>query len=564
MTSFKRLTAALLALLFVCSAHAQTIKSGHVLGNGTASERTATDSPLLSIMQQAGSGLGTGVGTLLGGAASGTGGPLGSVSPAITGTPTAPTAALGTNTTQLATMAAVRAAAPITTHTIYATSFGVVCDGATDNTQALNSFHAAITNGTVAVYPPGMCLFNGGAGGNTITPGALNPLPLASNVKLVFNGATLVYDGGITTQTLYTVGGGAVCTASRWEIDGLQLYSTTVMTAGYGVYVDNICGIQMYYTRVGTYNADLFNGIYAQGTQFLYAFGLAATASNSVCSFAGNTGTQANQSTDTFIYSGTCESGVIGLLLGGNVGGFYADAVDVEPNHLNVRIDQSLVPLCNQQVAFGPEFASDATTGAPNGGISIHDPGCLVAGLVTDIFFHGSWLSTASGTCLAVDSGVGATEPVNIHLENVRMAFCGTGLANSSATAKIIINGGEWHDISGDALDNGAGGPIKIQSMPTMYNNGTDLAGMAPALSSCGSGPTINTTQSWDNSGIFTPQATSCTLTFLAPWHASPACNLTGVGSSTYPFISGVTGALVTFTGLTSGISYLYNCSGLH
>lgn len=55
-------------------------------------------------------GLGTNVATLLSGASSGTGGPAGTISPTFTSTPAAPTAAPGTNTTQLATTAFVAAA----------------------------------------------------------------------------------------------------------------------------------------------------------------------------------------------------------------------------------------------------------------------------------------------------------------------------------------------------------------------------------------------------------------------------------------------------------------------
>ena len=55
-----------LAIASLPAFSAETIKSGHVMGNGAASERTPTDTSLLSVMQQPGSGLGTGVATALG------------------------------------------------------------------------------------------------------------------------------------------------------------------------------------------------------------------------------------------------------------------------------------------------------------------------------------------------------------------------------------------------------------------------------------------------------------------------------------------------------------------
>lgn len=62
-----------------------TIKSGHVLGNGTGSERTATDTPALTVLQQPGSGLGSGVAAALAQALSGSGSLVGAVSPVVTG-----------------------------------------------------------------------------------------------------------------------------------------------------------------------------------------------------------------------------------------------------------------------------------------------------------------------------------------------------------------------------------------------------------------------------------------------------------------------------------------------
>lgn len=79
----KRIAFLLFSLLFVCAAHAQTIKSGHVLGNGTATERSATDTQLMGVMQQPGAGLGAGVANMLGQPSTGTGGPVGANNPTI-------------------------------------------------------------------------------------------------------------------------------------------------------------------------------------------------------------------------------------------------------------------------------------------------------------------------------------------------------------------------------------------------------------------------------------------------------------------------------------------------
>lgn len=62
----RKASAAACVLLLASSASAQLIGSGHVMGNGTASPHAPTDTPLIQIMNQAGSGIGAGVPTVLG------------------------------------------------------------------------------------------------------------------------------------------------------------------------------------------------------------------------------------------------------------------------------------------------------------------------------------------------------------------------------------------------------------------------------------------------------------------------------------------------------------------
>ena len=77
---------AALAVAGTASSYAdETIKSGHVLGNSTSAERKPTDTSLLGVMQQPGSGLGSGVATAIAQPVTGSGGLVGSVSPTITG-----------------------------------------------------------------------------------------------------------------------------------------------------------------------------------------------------------------------------------------------------------------------------------------------------------------------------------------------------------------------------------------------------------------------------------------------------------------------------------------------
>ncbi|TDX61912.1 hypothetical protein EDE12_11213 [Methylosinus sp. sav-2] len=74
----KCLLASALALAFAMSlalsaGRAQTIGSGHVLGNGTSTPSSPTDTPLMNVMSQPGSGLGSGIAAALGLPANGAG-----------------------------------------------------------------------------------------------------------------------------------------------------------------------------------------------------------------------------------------------------------------------------------------------------------------------------------------------------------------------------------------------------------------------------------------------------------------------------------------------------------
>ena len=79
----KRIIAAAIILGACLPAFADTIKSGHVLGNGAATESAPTDTSLINVMNQSGSGLGANVATGLAQTATGTGGPVLGTSPTI-------------------------------------------------------------------------------------------------------------------------------------------------------------------------------------------------------------------------------------------------------------------------------------------------------------------------------------------------------------------------------------------------------------------------------------------------------------------------------------------------
>jgi hypothetical protein len=240
---------------------------------------------------------------------------------------------------------------------------GVKCDAATDDAAMLNAFFASVTANTSIAMPQGAtCVFK-----EPIT------LPQVNNIIIYGNGATLSYQGSATTGNLVTWGTTlGACSASVETIRDLNIASTTVMTGGDGFRLNDICELTISNVTVGAFftNANFYNGIHINGGGVIHANFLTARGSNACEVINGDTTVQL---TDAFHLHIDLVGCGYGLLIGGNCGGCYWDNADVDGNSVaNVRIDQSQVPVHNNQFRFGPNFASD---GGPPIGIDIEDTG---------------------------------------------------------------------------------------------------------------------------------------------------------------------------------------------
>lgn len=150
MMLLKRSTAAAVcALLLAFPASAQVIGSGHVIGNGTGSLAAPTDTPLIQVMNQSGSGLGSGVATALGVAAGASGGFI-----PTTGTMT-PGDCVSVATGPKLVDAGI-ACGGGTKAFLHSKDFGATGNGTTNDTAALQSWVAACqTSGQVCWLDPG-------------------------------------------------------------------------------------------------------------------------------------------------------------------------------------------------------------------------------------------------------------------------------------------------------------------------------------------------------------------------------------------------------------------------
>ena len=145
-------------------------------------------------------------------------------SPAFTGTPTAPTAAEGTNTTQIATTAFVKTAVDSATaglagamHYIGVTTTAIT-DGSTTSTISINSENVTAATGDVVIYGSKEFVFNGASWAELGDPsnyilkvtGETGEVPkFDANGNLESTGFTLgtsVPANAVFTDTTYTIG----------------------------------------------------------------------------------------------------------------------------------------------------------------------------------------------------------------------------------------------------------------------------------------------------------------------------------------------------------------------
>jgi hypothetical protein len=158
-------------------------------------------------------------------------------SPAFTGTPTAPTAATSTNTTQLATTAFVRNASLI--RYVYVSDYGAVGDGTTDDTTALTNFinHAIANPGVPHVLGPLRYKITSAL--PTISTSGVIILGSGSDIHdngSVLSGTVIVYAGsaGATMLSVASVGGAAQ-RVSNVQIVGVGFDCNSL--AAYGLYI---------------------------------------------------------------------------------------------------------------------------------------------------------------------------------------------------------------------------------------------------------------------------------------------------------------------------------------
>ena len=350
-------------------------------------------------------------------------------------------------------------------------AFGAKCDGATDDTTALQNWAAAATDGAHLVVP-GTCLFTGQIA-----------FALAYGVTVEGPG-TLIYAGTSTTldpivqigQRNFSNG----CAAVSWRIKNITVLSNTVMTAGDGLRISDACQTEIEGLTVGGTlghtNTNFYNAAHYDGGNSVHTRGYSFSSSGAALAINGDTNL-ARQFTDPMFLHGLITGASVGLHICGGVGGFEADMTSDLGNGSNVLIDRTCVALANNQMFFGPQFASDTTSGGAGIGVHMSDPG----GSGTMIIYKG-WLASATNQCFLFDAGTpdNPSIPPQVDFSGARIGNChaptasnGTGVENQSVYADMSVAGGRFFTSQGGkpTIYNVSGAPpIAVQAVKVDAN----------------------------------------------------------------------------------------------
>lgn len=277
---------------------------------------------------------------------------------------------------------------------VYASAYGAKCDGSTDDTAALSAFFASFHSNMNAILPAGQCIFK-------------SALAMTSNLTNVsFRGSTtrLTYAGSSTTTNMLTLGQTVNgCSLNHWVLQDFYVDSTTTMTNGLALTINDMCASTMRNVGAGDINQanTLWNGVYLHGGNSITWDG--CPGMEALLEAVIISGDSSVQMTGPQL-QGACYviGATIGLNIGGNVGGITIPDWDFLENQTNVKISQDFIAVPNLQVFFGSVAALDITTGGANLDLDIADAGSANSLLM----LSGTWVASSLGDCVKFETGV--------------------------------------------------------------------------------------------------------------------------------------------------------------
>lgn len=335
------------------------------------------------------------------------------------------------SSSKVATDAFVRANV-VTPTPITPQSFGAKCDGSTDDSTALQNWLNALGTGLGGVIPgsPQPCMFQTALIG-----------PITNGVSIIGAGvgaSELRYNGASTTTSALTFGTPTgSCSVSSLTLNNFLLSSSTHMTAGSALILNDVCGGRINIAvenNAGGAFGNWWNGMTVAGGNQIYVSNSVFTGQHfPVFAFGDSSSHSSTPLVDFRISGGIAIGGLAGINIGGNAGGTTIDGIDVLGNQTELKISQDGVGIPNGGTVVGPTTFLDATNGGLGRDIDIEDAGDSSSSLR----ITGASIASAGGTCFYIATDV----TYYINWTGGDLINCQTdGISQNSINTFISIN----------------------------------------------------------------------------------------------------------------------------
>ncbi len=323
------------------------------------------------------------------------------------------------------------------------TDFGAACNGATDDTTAIQNWLNKAVPGVHLVAPAGTCLFS-----SPLTITAVNQLTVsgAGPTATIFK-----YSGASTTADLITFGTNSSGGVYGDRFNNFSIRSSTTMTGGYAFHIhalfdgvlDNVWADDVNEGGSGP----LCGGLWLDGASsvdVLNASGFSKQNCGDGIRVNAAQGASAELRIVGGAIGGAISSGTVsgfanGLHMAGGFGGMRCDQSDIHNNTVGVLIDNAVTASANREFDQGSTCAIDTMGTA---GVIVND--AYASGGTVDL--AGWEASTVAGHGIVIESwSAGDVEIRGDKIYN----NCGSGIFVQDTSAHIGISSATVIDNNG-------------------------------------------------------------------------------------------------------------------
>lgn len=333
---------------------------------------------------------------------------------------------------------------------------GAKCDGATDDTTALNTWLNSSSATVGLQLPQATCVF-------TSALSAANPNDIEISGAGPYQ-SVLLYKGASQTIDLITIGGLGAQTKNVY-LEGFRVDTTTTMTAGAGIRLIRAARSALVNVTPGGQdgNGKLWNGVWFDRVDTVRYSGIDAAAQNDAIRVNGTVG--AGDKSGLQLSNGKISGSGVGIHVGGGFGGITTANLDIIANGYNLLVDTALAAEGNREIFVGESTTLDSAT---TDNVQVND---ALASSAT--FQLCGWIASAGQYGVNVIKWGGA------------LSLCGGPVFNNTSDGIFLQDAGtvlninyaeQIHANSGYGIN--ASTPITVRAFPqSFYNNALGIKG---------------------------------------------------------------------------------------